>query len=101
MDVEGGFLLFSATATKIRSYEDLFPVLKNVVEERAPIYQHAPSCVLGNPAYDGTRGTPWKTTTSWTYFSENIVSYLAGEELFPIYDDAEDADAVCIEDVLV
>ena len=93
-----GYLLLSATATKVGGYDDLFPVLKRVVEERAPIYKSAPSCVLGNPAYGMRPGPPWATVTSWSYFAQNIDSYL-NQETFPLFQDS-DGNAPCIELVL-
>ena len=98
-EAANGYLLLSATATKVGGYDDLFPVLKKVVEERAPIYQSAPDCVLGNPAFGTRPGTPpWASVTSWSYFVQNFESYMNGE-LFPLFEDS-DGDAPCIEDVL-
>lgn len=88
---EGGFLLLSATATKVGSYDDLFPVLKSVVEERAPIYKTAPDCVFQN-----TRPSPaWLSTTSWSYFVQNFDSYLEGKT-FPLPE--TDDGKVCVGD---
>jgi hypothetical protein len=77
-----GFLQITATATKVDSYDELFPVLRDVVDNVVPVYKHAPSCVLANPS---PYGAPWVSQSSWTYFKTYFQNYLNGDT-FPIPD---------------
>lgn len=93
-----GHMLLTATATRVNAFDDLFNVLKTTILERAPIYETAPDCVLGNPAFGQQPGArPWASETSWSYFVKNFDAYLDGA-LFPLYEEADSLP--CIEDVL-
>lgn len=79
---ERSYLLFSSHGTRLSSFNDLDPILKNEIENRVPLMKHAPTCQLDIP-----------NETSWTYFQKNFENYLAGAE-FPIPKTKENASCV-------
>jgi len=75
-----GFLQTTANAYKVKNFDYLPEVLKNVLNTKIPLYKTAPPCVFKNPYAPYPN---WASTTSWSYFGANFQAYLDGEE-FPL-----------------
>ncbi|MGE5658048.1 MAG: DUF1838 domain-containing protein [Actinomycetota bacterium] len=67
-----GHLIYSATGLKVKSFEELPPLLQAEINSRVPLYKDAPPDQLET-----------EDMTSWLYFKEHFDAYLAGEQ-FPI-----------------
>lgn len=68
-----GSLIFHATGKRLKSYDELNPTLKKVIQERVPNFKYAPDCPLKS-----------KNMTSWTYFKKHFDAYVSQSSLFPI-----------------
>lgn len=75
-----GQLVYSANVKKFQEFEELSPVLRQVIQSQLPIYQEAPHCFLAT-----------SNETSWTYFRQHFEEYLDGAQ-FPV---AEQSDPPC------
>jgi len=67
-----GFLVLNYTGSKTDVFEELYPTIKAIIEERMPLFREAPSCRLDR-----------SIATSWSRFEEQFDAYLRGEE-FPL-----------------
>ena len=67
-----GHLLYSAHGEKIASADQLPPLLRREIDERLPLYRHAPACRVDA-----------RNVTSWTYFAAHLAAYQAGAR-FPL-----------------
>ncbi len=76
-----GYLVYSARGRKLGGGEALPALLARVIDERAPLFRHAPPCVVAG-----------HSETSWTYFAAHVADYLAGAT-FPIAEPL--ADETC------
>ncbi len=77
-----GQLVYSANVRKFQDFEELSPLLRQVIQSRLPMYQEAPRCFLAT-----------SNETSWTYFRKHFEEYLEGAQ-FPV---AEQSDPPCKE----
>jgi hypothetical protein len=68
-----GYLIYSAWGSKVSSFEDLPPLLKDEINTRVPLYKTAPKSFSDDV----------EDMTSWLYFQKNFQAYLAGER-FPL-----------------
>ena len=80
--VRDGYLVYSARGRKLGGGDALPAVLARVIDERAPLYRHAPACVVAG-----------RSETSWTYFADHVAEYRAGAT-FPIAEPR--ADETCV-----
>ena len=71
MNGRPGSMMFTASGSRT-TFEDLPQWLQDDINNRIPLYRHAPRCMLDLP-----------DSTSWTYFQEHFESYLNGDQ-FPI-----------------
>jgi hypothetical protein len=78
-----GSLTFSAQGSKVKSLDEISPVLFNEIVERIPIYRDAPTCQLNTTS-----------ETSWTYFKKHFDEYLSTTYEFPIPKSQEDIPCV-------
>ncbi|MBD2181447.1 DUF1838 family protein [Planktothrix sp. FACHB-1355] len=67
-----GFLVLNYTGSKTDVFEELHPSIKEVIQERMPLFREAPLCRLDR-----------SIATSWSRFEEQFDAYLRGEE-FPL-----------------
>ena len=67
-----GYMLYSCTGGAVASIDDLPAFMVEDINNRLPLYQHAPPCVLDIP-----------DETSWTYFGKHFDAFLAGDK-FPV-----------------
>jgi Protein of unknown function (DUF1838) len=72
MGDRSGYLIYSATGSKVRSFTELPPLLQAEINTRVPLYKQAPKAFI-----DG------EDITSWLYFQKHFPAYLAGE-IFPL-----------------
>ena len=75
-----GQLVYSANVKKFQEFDELSPVLRQVIQSQLPIYQEAPHCFLAT-----------SNETSWTYFRQHFQEYLDGAQ-FPV---EEESDPPC------
>ena len=78
-----GSLIFSAQGSKVSCLSSLDPILFAEINERIPIYEHAPNCQLKT-----------SSETSWTYFKKYFQDYLQQTTEFPIPKSTEDIPCV-------
>ena len=71
MNGRPGSMMFTASGSRT-TFEELPQWLQDDINNRIPLYRHAPRCMLDLP-----------DSTSWTYFQEHFESYLNGDQ-FPI-----------------
>jgi len=67
-----GYLIYSASGSKVGGLTDLPPLLQAEINTRVPIYKQAPEAFLDT-----------EDMTSWLYFQKHFSAYLAGE-MFPV-----------------
>jgi Protein of unknown function (DUF1838) len=67
-----GYLVYSATGSKLANFEELSPLLKEEINSRLPLYKEAPRCFLAA-----------ENESSWSYFGKYFAEYLKAER-FPI-----------------
>jgi hypothetical protein len=67
-----GYLIYSATGSKVGGFTELPPLLQAEINNRLPLYKQAPQAFV-----DG------EDMTSWLYFQKHFPAYLAGET-FPL-----------------
>ncbi|MFB2917628.1 MULTISPECIES: DUF1838 family protein [Aerosakkonema] len=67
-----GFLVLNYTGSKTDVFEELHPSIKEIIQERMPLFREAPPCRLDR-----------SIATSWSRFEEQFDAYLRGEE-FPL-----------------
>ena len=67
-----GYLVYSATGSKVHSFSDLPQLLQDEINNRVPLYKDAPPQLLDK-----------EDMTSWIYFRQHFDAYLAGE-IFPL-----------------
>ncbi len=67
-----GFLVLNYTGMKAEGFNDINPRLKNLIEQRLPLFREAPATRLDR-----------SIATSWTRFEEQFDACLRGEE-FPL-----------------
>lgn len=67
-----GFLVLNYTGSKTDVFEELHPIIKELIEHRLPLFREAPTCRLQR-----------SIATSWSRFEEIFDAYLRGEE-FPL-----------------
>jgi hypothetical protein len=72
MGHRSGYLIYSATGSKVAGFAQLPPLLQTEINHRVPLYKQAPKAYL-----DG------EDMTSWSYFQKHFAAYLA-REVFPI-----------------
>lgn len=75
-----GVLVYRANGSRVASLEELPEALRDVIEDRVPVYRRAPEC--------RERG---RNDTSWTYFARHRAAYEAGER-FPVPQSAPETD---------
>ncbi|MBT9312809.1 DUF1838 domain-containing protein [Leptothoe kymatousa] len=69
-----GHLIYSASGRKLAGFEELPGLLKEQIQDRIPVYRHAPKSSFSTD-----------NITSWRYFKKHFEAYLAGKE-FPLPD---------------
>jgi hypothetical protein len=69
---KAGYLFYSSQGARVDKFKDLPELIQSQVEERVPIYRHAPPCMLAA-----------SSVSSWTYFRQYFAEYLSGAQ-FPI-----------------
>ncbi len=67
-----GYLIYSATGSKVADLSELHPLIQTEINTRVPLYKQAPKVFLEG-----------EDMTSWLYFQKHFDAYLAGE-IFPI-----------------
>ncbi len=73
-----GYLIYSASGCKVKSWAELPQVLQDEIRTRVPLYKDAPKSKLDT-----------EDMTSWLYFKQSFDAYLAGET-FPLSQEAEE-----------
>jgi hypothetical protein len=68
-----GELVYSATGERVRSVDELPPLLRDEISSRLPLFRAAPRCFLAEP-----------NETSWTHFRRHLASYSKGERFPPL-----------------
>jgi hypothetical protein len=71
MNGRPGSMMFTASGSRT-TFENLPQWLQDDINNRIPLYRHAPRCMLDLP-----------DSTSWTYFKEHFQNYLNGDQ-FPV-----------------
>lgn len=71
MNGRPGSMMFTASGSRT-TFEELPQWLQDDINNRIPLYRHAPRCMLDLP-----------DSTSWTYFKDHFESYLRGDQ-FPV-----------------
>ncbi|MBD2665814.1 hypothetical protein B6N60_00252 [Richelia sinica FACHB-800] len=72
MGDRSGYLIYSATGSKVKDFPALPELLKTEINTRVPLYRQAPKAYIEG-----------EDMTSWLYFQKHFDAYLAGEQ-FPI-----------------
>ncbi|MDH6058409.1 DUF1838 domain-containing protein [Umezakia ovalisporum] len=72
MGNRSGYLIYSASGSKVSGLTELPQLLQDEINNRVPLYKQAPKVFL-----DG------EDMTSWLYFQKHFQAYLAGE-VFPL-----------------
>ncbi|MBD2388691.1 DUF1838 domain-containing protein [Cylindrospermum sp. FACHB-282] len=72
MSDRAGYLIYSASGSKVGSFAELPPLLQEEINTRLPLYKQAPTAFI-----DGA------DMTSWLYFQKYFSAYLGGE-IFPL-----------------
>ncbi|WP_414544391.1 DUF1838 domain-containing protein [Nostoc sp. CCY0012] len=67
-----GYLIYSASGSKVNGFTELPQLLQDEINTRVPLYKQAPTAFL-----DG------EDMTSWLYFQKHFPAYLAGD-IFPL-----------------
>ncbi|MEA5620988.1 DUF1838 domain-containing protein [Cronbergia sp. UHCC 0137] len=73
MGQQPGYLIYSATGSKVPSFKELPPLLQTEINNRVPLYKQAPTAFIEG-----------EDMTSWLYFQKHFPAYLAGET-FPLH----------------
>ncbi|AFZ57210.1 DUF1838 domain-containing protein [Anabaena cylindrica FACHB-243] len=68
MGTRPGYLIYSATGSKVGGFTELPPLLQEEINTRVPLYKQAPNAFLEG-----------EDMTSWLYFQKHFPAYLAGE----------------------
>jgi len=74
-----GYMLYSCTGGTVAGIDNLPQYMRDDIENRLPLFKHAPKCVLDMP-----------DETSWTYFGKHFDDYLKGGVQFPVPAPEED-----------
>lgn len=69
-----GYLIYSAGGNKVSSFNQLPQLLQDEINNRSPLYRHAPRTKLAK-----------ENCTSWKYFAQHFDAYIL-QERFPIFE---------------
>lgn len=74
-----GRLIYRSRGEKLSDWSKLPALLRREVDDRLPVYRHAPRCL-----------TDHRNVTSWTYFAAHVDDYLSGAR-FPVPEPPSDS----------